>query len=280
VIVREVRLVGDPSDVRSILSLAVQRVPDAERAAWLHQVAGVANKRAKTATASPTPTTVAPASGRAAGWWVALVVGVAAAFAGATVLLPPRNEGNQDPVLAMAVAVPATVLGAGVLVALALLALPAAARRSTTAVACAVIAAIAAVAGAVFALLRRETLVAAAGVPAYLLWWVATTAVLVAAGLLVARIRMSPPNPATPRRLPPEDMARDVAVSADRAATHLPYGSEERRVWRASLARDAVAVAAEVRVQAERLGPFAYVAWAAYGGHVDARELDELIRRG
>lgn len=278
-IAREVILVGQPDEVRSILSLAVQRVPAADRAAWSNLVVGVANKRAKAATASPrTSADTEPA--RPTGWWIALVVGVAAAFAGATVLLPPRNEGNQDPVLAMAVAVPAMIVGAGVLLSLAFIAVPAAVRRNATAITCVVIAAVAAVAGGVFALLRRETLVEAAGVAAYAVWWVAAAAVLVASGLLAARAAAAPSEPTASRGSRPDDAARDLVVSADRAATRLAYGSEERRAWKALVSREGDSVDAAARTQAERLGPFAYVSWAAYGGHIDARTLDELLRRG
>jgi len=279
VIVREVVLVGEADDIRSILSLAVRRVPEADRAAWSSQVAGVANKRAKAQAASPGPR-ADQAAPRPRGWWIALIAGVAAAFAGATVLLPPRNEGNQDPVLAMAVAVPAMVAGAAVLLALAFRSVPAAVRRNATALACAVIAAVAVIAGAVFALLRREILVEAAGGPAYVLWWVAAAAVLVASGVLAVRVAVTPAVPTASRANGPDDAARDVAVSADRAASRLAYGTDERRAWGAVIARDAPSVDVAVRTQAERLGPFAYVAWAAYGGHVDARTVDESIRRG
>lgn len=278
-IVREVVLAGDADDIRSVVALAVRRVPEGERAAWSSQVAGVANKRTRVQTASPGPR-AGDAAPRPTGRWIALVAGVAASFAGATVLLPPRNEGNQDPALAMAVAVPAMVVGAAVLLALAFVTVPSAMRRNATALACAVIAAVAAIAGAVFALLRRDILMGAAGAPAYVLWWAAAAAVLVASVALAVRVISAPAGPTDRRADRPDDAARDVAVSADRAASRFAYGTDERRAWSAVMARDGASVDDAVRTQAERLGPFAYVAWAAYGGHVDARTVDELIRRG
>ncbi len=278
-IVREVALVGDPDDIGLILSLAARRVPDRHRAAWSSQVAGVANKRTK-AKAVPARPPARQSAPRPIGWWITLTLGVAATFSGATVLLPPRHEGNQDPVLAMAVAAPAIAVGAAMLLALAFASVPIAVRRSATALACAVITAVAVLAGAVFALLRQEILVGAAGAPAYVLWWVAAAAALVASVALAVRVARRGGRPTISRANRPNQAERDLAVSADRAASRLAYGTDERRAWGAVLSRDAASVDDPVRRQAERLGPFAYVAWAASAGYVDARTLDELIRRG
>jgi len=120
----------------------------------------------------------------------------------------------------------------------------------------------------------------AAGVASYALWWVAAAAVLVASGVLAARAAGAPSEPTTSRTTRPDDAARDLVVSTDRAATRLPYGADERRAWKALVSREGNSIDAAARTQAERLGPFAYVSWAAYGGHIDARTLDELLRRG
>lgn len=281
-IVREVLLVGESEQITAILALAVRRVPDVDRAGWSTQVCGVANKRAKMAVSHPR-TSLTPAAPRSIVWWTALVVGVAAVFAGATVLLPPRNEGNQDPALAMAVAAPTMIVGAIIHLFLAVTAVPAAGRRSAPAVTCVVIAATAAIAGAVFALLRRETLLGAGGAPAYVLWWVAAVSAFVSLCFLGIRISEFSSATRPPRSGDSGDsgeQARDVVASADRAADQLRYGAAERRAWREILARDAASASHAVQAQAERLGPFAYVAWAAYCGHVDAPELEEMIRRG
>lgn len=273
---RDVILVGDATQVRRVLALAGAQVPDGERRRWVGQLAGVAKKRLRAEGSAPAPRT--DVSARLAIWWAALVVGVCAAFAGATVLLPPRHAGNEDPAVAMAVAVPASVAGAVLLGAIALLAVPPAVRRHRVAVACAVIAGAAAVAGAVFALIRRDTLVEAAGGAAYALWWVATVGILGAVALLIIRILRAgarPPHPEGPR---PGALERDVRRSARDAADQLPYGPDVRHAWVASLDRSASDLDPRVRDQAERLGLFAYLAWAAYSGHVDAAELEALRR--
>ncbi|WP_291043300.1 hypothetical protein [Herbiconiux sp.] len=306
---RQEQLVGEHAEIGRVVDAAVAVVPERARPGWLTDLGGIVVKRARVREAAAAETadkaaagkagtaaatgkaaggrTVSgrPGEGRARGWWLPFVLGVAAAFAGASALLPPKRFGNSDPVLAMAVAVPAIVVGAVLLAVMAVVPLPSRVKGDLVASGCATIAGLAAVVGAVFAVIRHDELVAAAGAASAVTWWIADGVAASATVIVLLRVlrgRSAAGSvgaaPAGSWNLGPKELAQDALRTAVRASHRQPYDASLRAAWRAALQALPLTDAA-VRAQAERLGPYAYVVWAYYDGGIDLRTVDEQLAR-
>lgn len=286
-----VRVQGLDADVARVVSAAVQMVPAAHRRKWSQELSSLESRRAQRlremaerggerAVVSTPEASHEGSSGRGGLvlWWIVCSLAVVAVVVGAATLLPPGRSGNDDPALALAIAVPAMVTAAALAAVLAVLPVPRGVRRTQTAFGFALLSVVSLAAGAAFALLYRDMWVEAAGAEA-LLWWGAAAVVAALAWIVVAiRVRrIDTPSQAVPAQ-PVRPSNADDVKAARRLAGEFPLSKADRERWASVVDQLRPAVAREVDAQARELGPFAYTAWAYYDGERDLPRPHQLLR--
>ncbi|MFD1860970.1 hypothetical protein EHW97_08210 [Aeromicrobium camelliae] len=289
-----VRLAGDDTAIATVVSRASALIPAGRAArhgserAWVDRVIDLALLRAEivrrmAAEGRGERSAVTSSAPRQPPlWWTVYIVGVVAGFVGTAVTLPPKGRDTQDPVLMMTIAEPAVVVGAGVLLLLAMLPLPAAVRQSPSMLPAAVLVAVVAVLAGLLMSLRYGAMVEAVGARPVLSWSLSVAALLVASGVLAGRRHATGGKPARPRTRA-QDGVREARRRAQRLARELSYTprrpGELERSWARVLDDLDGSVEPAVVEQARELGPFAYIVWAYYDGDLALPRLRNLRRR-
>ncbi|MGA7147641.1 MAG: hypothetical protein WBX17_04025 [Microbacterium sp.] len=278
---KTVRLVGEDRDIAVVVESARELIPGDRREAWAQSVARMSRlrtdqlRRMADAGARPVRTTAVPdRSETPTLWWWAYTVGVVLAFAGAAVMLPPKGEGGQDPVLMTAVAVVCLAVGAVVLWAVYARPVPPAVRGSSVAVALAVLPVPFLLFAAVLNVIRFDALLDAVGAAMIVAIAMAGAACIGACVALYLRLRGT--KPARRASSPPID-TDGAAQFATRLAVELPYARATREEWSRALA--GVTIDEAAAHQARELGPFAYIVWAYFDGEFELPAVDALRTR-
>lgn len=114
----------------------------------------------------------------------------AVGFAGAAVMLPPKGRRDQDPIEMMTVSLPSLALAAVIVIVLACLPIPRAARGSQTGVGLALLLTVFPLFPCVLNLVRHSRLTEVVGAEAVAAWWVAVLALIAGTAVLLQRVRV------------------------------------------------------------------------------------------